>query len=344
MHSRPDDPLRPFVSGQVPRLLGQLRDSYDCVVIDSPPLLAVAEARLLTAMADKVVLVVKWGSTRRAMARDASNLLRDLGLLSENRSGFVGAVLTQIDLKKYAQYRYGDRRSLRALRGLPGRTPTQGAEAASTGVGDLPLLKGVDTLRERPPPAQAVPERLSSPQWHRNRLVWRLSIGILMGLAVGGILFVSGDSLLLLVHRAEQQIAAFRMLDLSAGVKSIRDKAFPGTAGNDLPAEEIAPTAPVEQETPTRAETVSVAAIPEHPPRQESAPPASLAVPEIPKRVAEDVSSTKEAAPLRPTPNHVLDNTLTSAPGPVPAQLTSTPSAAATTPPADTPGPVPTPS
>jgi Mrp family chromosome partitioning ATPase len=146
MHSRPDDPLRPFVSGHVPRLLGQLRDSYDCVVIDSPPLLAVAEARLLTAMADKVVLVVKWGSTRRAMARDASNLLRDLGLLSENRSGFVGAVLTQIDLKKYAQYRYGDRRSLRALRGLPGRTPTHGAEAASTGVGDLPLLKGVDTL------------------------------------------------------------------------------------------------------------------------------------------------------------------------------------------------------
>ena len=51
----PGDPLWPFVSGHVPRLLGHLRDSYDCIVIDSPPLLAVAEARLLAAMADKVL-------------------------------------------------------------------------------------------------------------------------------------------------------------------------------------------------------------------------------------------------------------------------------------------------
>jgi polysaccharide biosynthesis transport protein len=112
MHSRQDDPLRHFVSGHVPRLLGKLRDSYDCVIVDSPPLLAVAEARLLAAMADKVLLVVKWGGTRREMAWDASNLLRDLGLLGANRSGLVSAVLTQVDLKKYAQYRYGYGRSL----------------------------------------------------------------------------------------------------------------------------------------------------------------------------------------------------------------------------------------
>jgi polysaccharide biosynthesis transport protein len=81
---RPHDPLLPFVGGQVNRLLRQLRDSYDCVVIDGPPLLAVAEARLLAAMADKVLLAVKWASTRRDVARDVSSLLRDSGILGDN--------------------------------------------------------------------------------------------------------------------------------------------------------------------------------------------------------------------------------------------------------------------
>jgi polysaccharide biosynthesis transport protein len=128
---RPDDPLLPFVGGHVNRLLRQLRDSYDCVIIDSPPLLAVAEARLLAALADKVLLVVKWGSTRRDAARDASSLLRDPGVLGENCFELVGAVLAQVDLKKEVQYQYGNIRSPRAIRGLPLRTPKQGDEATN---------------------------------------------------------------------------------------------------------------------------------------------------------------------------------------------------------------------
>jgi succinoglycan biosynthesis transport protein ExoP len=103
---RPVDPLPLFADERMPRLLRQLRESYDCVVIDSPPLLSVTEARLLAAMVDKVVFVVKWGSTRRDDAQNALNLLRNSGLPGNDRVALAGVVVTQADPKKHARYRY----------------------------------------------------------------------------------------------------------------------------------------------------------------------------------------------------------------------------------------------
>jgi uncharacterized protein involved in exopolysaccharide biosynthesis/cellulose biosynthesis protein BcsQ len=339
VRSRPGDPLLPFVGGHVPHLLRQLRDSYDCVVIDSPPLLAVAEARLLAAMADKVLLVVKWGSTRRDVARDASNLLRDLGHLNANRSEFVGAVLTQVDLKKHEQYWYDDRKSLRATRGLPTGTPKQSDEATKSGARGAPSLMKIDTFGEPPSAAHAVTERLSSPPPRRRPRTWGLGIGVILCLAIAGILVGQSDSLLSVLHRAEHRIPAFGTLDATAWVKPSRDKAFPATIGNTLPTEAIAPPAAIERETPPRAETASAPPIPEHQAREEHVPPVSLAAVETPKRVAADASLTKEAAP--PARNNVLDPTVTPAPGPEPAPSASTASAAAAAPSAETPEPVP---
>jgi polysaccharide biosynthesis transport protein len=104
----PDDPLALFASGQMPRLLHQLREGYDCVIIDGPPLLGVAEARLLASMVDKVLFVVKWGSTRREVAQNALDLLRKPGRFDENRVKLPSALVAQVDLKKHARYRYGD--------------------------------------------------------------------------------------------------------------------------------------------------------------------------------------------------------------------------------------------
>ena len=102
------DPLALFAREQLPRLIHQLREKYDCVIIDGPPVLGSVEARLLPSIADKLLFVVKWGSTRREVAQNALSLLRDSDLLDMDRSDLAVAIVTQVDLKRHARYRYGD--------------------------------------------------------------------------------------------------------------------------------------------------------------------------------------------------------------------------------------------
>lgn len=107
MSTSPLDAL-PILAGQrLPLLLRQLSENYDSIIIDGPPLLGIVESRLLAPMVDKVLFVVKWGSTRRQVAQNAMSLLR-------SPDGLTGSVdipivlLTQVDLQTHASYRYGD--------------------------------------------------------------------------------------------------------------------------------------------------------------------------------------------------------------------------------------------
>jgi uncharacterized protein involved in exopolysaccharide biosynthesis/Mrp family chromosome partitioning ATPase len=102
------DPLVLFAGAQMPRLLHQLRENYDCVIIDGPPVLGNTETRLFAALADEILFVVKWGSTRREVAQNALNLLRSPGSSAEQQRQPVTALITQVDLKKHARYGYGD--------------------------------------------------------------------------------------------------------------------------------------------------------------------------------------------------------------------------------------------
>ena len=97
-----------FANERMTQVINRLRELYDLVIIDSAPLLAVTETRMLAGLVDKILFVVKWGSTRRDIAQNALNLLRSPGLPAGERLGVVDAVVTQVDLKKHADYRYGD--------------------------------------------------------------------------------------------------------------------------------------------------------------------------------------------------------------------------------------------
>jgi polysaccharide biosynthesis transport protein len=108
MHRCSVDPLILFAGAEMPRLLHQLRGSYDCVIIDSPPVLGSTETRLLAALADEILFVVKWGSTRRELAQNALKLLRNPGSSPAQQLRSVSALITQVDLKKHARYGYDD--------------------------------------------------------------------------------------------------------------------------------------------------------------------------------------------------------------------------------------------
>ncbi|MCU4181748.1 Wzz/FepE/Etk N-terminal domain-containing protein [Bosea sp. BH3] len=101
------DPLL-FASEHLPRLIRQWRDDYDCVIIDGPALLGAAEARSLPLLADRVLFAVKWAGTKREVARSATRLLREASGLGKEWSEVTTAILTQVDVKRHAQYRFGD--------------------------------------------------------------------------------------------------------------------------------------------------------------------------------------------------------------------------------------------
>jgi len=102
------DPLAVQVAERMKRLLSLLRQRYDVIVIDSAPMLVVAESRLMPTMADETLFVVEWGRTRREVAKNAIGLARTSPPGRASRAPSVRAVITQVDLRRHAQYRYGD--------------------------------------------------------------------------------------------------------------------------------------------------------------------------------------------------------------------------------------------
>ncbi|MGX9118462.1 GumC family protein [Mesorhizobium sp. BHbsci] len=84
--------------------LDELRSIYSVVIINGPLGLGGPEARLLTGWANVVLFAVRWGKTRRSIARGVLDLL--VGDASAPVP--VGSVLTQVNLKKHAGYQFGD--------------------------------------------------------------------------------------------------------------------------------------------------------------------------------------------------------------------------------------------
>src|SRR5439155_24909555 len=88
-------------SDNMGEVIRQLRQYFQFVIMDSPPILPYADARSISSMADGVILVGRSGvSTRQAIKRT-------LQLLEQARSApIVDVVLNGVDLSSW-EYRYG---------------------------------------------------------------------------------------------------------------------------------------------------------------------------------------------------------------------------------------------
>jgi capsular exopolysaccharide synthesis family protein len=99
----PENPADILSSTGMIELLRALKEQFDYVVIDSAPVIRFSDARFLSSLADKVVLVARYGvTTRRAMRRT-------IELLREMNAPIAGVVLNGIDLTSpdYHYYTYG---------------------------------------------------------------------------------------------------------------------------------------------------------------------------------------------------------------------------------------------
>jgi capsular exopolysaccharide synthesis family protein len=96
------DVLSVFMSEAMARLLVTVRERYDLVLLDAPPVQAMTEARVIAAIADATVLCVRWRSTPRAVLRHALDLLEDAN------ANVVGTVLTRIDARAHVRSGFAD--------------------------------------------------------------------------------------------------------------------------------------------------------------------------------------------------------------------------------------------
>lgn len=89
-------------SRQMQLVLRGLAATFPLVIIDSPPVLPVADAKVLASMADKVLYVLRWRDTPREVVAHAVRQLRDVG------GNIAGAVFNGLDVRRHAEYSYGD--------------------------------------------------------------------------------------------------------------------------------------------------------------------------------------------------------------------------------------------
>jgi len=82
------------------RLLVDLRERFDLVLIDSPPVLPVTDPLILAGVADAVVVVTRCDSTTRG------ELQRALGQLSQADANIMGVILNEVDTRQ-ERYDYG---------------------------------------------------------------------------------------------------------------------------------------------------------------------------------------------------------------------------------------------
>ena len=96
------------LSFQAHRKLKSLLDSftnstdYDLIILDSPPILAVSDTRMLAGFVDDVLFVVRWAKTRRVQVDRALKEVMGTGC----KVG--GIVLSMVDVKRHSQYGFGD--------------------------------------------------------------------------------------------------------------------------------------------------------------------------------------------------------------------------------------------
>ncbi|MEW5829543.1 MAG: polysaccharide biosynthesis tyrosine autokinase [Chloroflexota bacterium] len=124
--SLPPNPTELLASDKMDKVLAALKKSGDVVVLDSPPAI-VADAQVLSAKVDGVLLVVRPGHTREDELRATVEQLKRAGAnvvgvvfnrIPQNRSSYYGGY------KHYSPYHYRNYQAQPALEAEPESAPT----------------------------------------------------------------------------------------------------------------------------------------------------------------------------------------------------------------------------
>ncbi|MFV2073702.1 MAG: GumC family protein [Thermoanaerobaculales bacterium] len=143
IHTSPDVPsLDLITSGPLPpnppelfgketfrRLIDEARETYEWVVLDTPPVASVTDPVICGSVADLVVIVIKYGSTRRQVVRESARLLARTG------TRIAGGLLNMVDVERdhyyYAGYYSYTKYGYYGDAPPPAKTTTSSAKSAA---------------------------------------------------------------------------------------------------------------------------------------------------------------------------------------------------------------------
>jgi len=97
----PPNPTELLASGAAREIFTKLRQAFDIVLLDSPPLLPVTDAVIMARMADATLLVIAAGETKRSQVEEAAEMLAQVD------ASRVGVILNEVEVG--GRYGYRDR-------------------------------------------------------------------------------------------------------------------------------------------------------------------------------------------------------------------------------------------
>ncbi len=102
-HSAFVNPSDLFASHRMKSIIDNLYKDYDLIILDSAPIMAVPDTRIIAKLADKTLFVLNWDDTPKKVVASALSILN-----KDDKSNVAGIVLQKVNLEQYGRYGYGD--------------------------------------------------------------------------------------------------------------------------------------------------------------------------------------------------------------------------------------------
>ncbi|WPC43280.1 CpsD/CapB family tyrosine-protein kinase [Clostridium sp. JS66] len=107
--TKPPNPSELVASDKMKKFIEDLKENYDYIILDTPPVIVVTDAQLISSYADGCILVVASSEVEKAVAIKAKELLKKVN------ARILGVVLSKMDIKqrRYSRYYYSRCRKLK---------------------------------------------------------------------------------------------------------------------------------------------------------------------------------------------------------------------------------------
>ncbi|AJY73978.1 CpsD/CapB family tyrosine-protein kinase [Paenibacillus beijingensis] len=96
----PPNPAELLASQKMKAFINEMKDTYDIIIFDTPPVLAVADSLIVSSVCDGVVIVIQEGKVKRELVKRAKESLERVN------AKLIGVVLNNVKKSKKNGYYY----------------------------------------------------------------------------------------------------------------------------------------------------------------------------------------------------------------------------------------------